>query len=207
MRVIGLTGGIGTGKSEVSATLRALGAEIIDADQEGHLAYRTGTVGWHRLLKIFGKDILDEDGEIERRELGQLVFGNPRDLARLNAAIHPLIKDRVSVRLRELAASGTEVAVVDAAVLYQAGWDDLTDEVWAITAPTDQMVQRVAAQRGMDSAEVQKRIAAQEPPETIVSRADVIIGNTGTLEQLRANVTRIWKERIHLKGDRKHGGN
>ena len=205
MRVIGLTGGIGTGKSEVSATLRALGAEIIDADEEGHRSYLQGTKGWRRLLEIFGDAILSEDGEIDRSKLGQLVFGDPQALTRLNAAIHPLIKGKVSARLRELSQSGTNVAVVDAALLYQAGWDDLTDEVWTVTTPPDRIVERLVAQRGLEEWEARRRIDAQDPPEAATSRADVIIENSGTLEQLWDSVTRIWSERILARGDSQNG--
>lgn len=206
MRIIGLTGGIGTGKSEVSATLRSLGGEIIDADREGHLAYRKDTEGWRRLLELFGESIKGEDGEIDRRQLGQLVFGDPQAMGRLNAAIHPLIKDRVSARIQELADGGTDVAVIDAALFYQAGWDDLTNEVWVVTSPSDQTLARLAAQRGMDEEEARGRIEAQEPPEAIASRADVVIENKGTLEQLKANVTSIWNERNFPRGDSQNGG-
>ncbi len=206
MRVIGLTGGIGTGKSEVSATLRALGAEIIDADAEAHSSYRQGTMGWRRLLEMFGDEILGRDGEIDRRKLGQLVFGSPQALARLNAAIHPLVRDRVSARLRELSENGTDVAVVDAALLYEAGWDDLTDEVWAVTAPPVQAAERLVEQRGLEDWEAQRRIDAQSPPDTVASRADVVIENAGTLEQLRETVTLLWNERILPRGDGQHGG-
>ncbi|MEE8517819.1 MAG: dephospho-CoA kinase [Dehalococcoidia bacterium] len=206
MRVIGLTGGIGTGKSEVSATLRALGAEIIDADAEAHSSYRQGTMGWRRLLEMFGDEILGRDGEIDRRKLGQLVFGSPQALAWLNAAIHPLVRDRVSARLRELSENGTDVAVVDAALLYEAGWDDLTDEVWAVTAPPVQAAERLVVQRGLEDWEAQRRIDAQSPPDTVASRADVVIENAGTLEQLRETVTLLWNERILSRGDGQHGG-
>ena len=149
MRVIGLTGGMGTGKSEVAAALAALGAEVIDADREGHLAYRSGTPGWQRVVERFGRDILGSDGQVDRSKLGSLVFGDPRALAALNAAVHPLIRERIEARLAELSAGGTGVVVLDAALLYQAGWNDRTDEVWVVTAPPEAAAERLRAQRGM----------------------------------------------------------
>ncbi len=206
MRVIGLTGGIGAGKSEVAATLATLGAAIIDADEEGHLAYRQGSIGWRRLGELFGESILAENGEIDRRALGELVFNSPQALAWLNAAIHPLIRQQMTQRLAKLRDAGTEVAVVDAALLYQAGWDDLTDEVWAVTAPVETVVERLAAQRGLQPWEAMARVQTQAPPEAVALRADVVIENTGELDALRVKVTELWNERILPKGEGRNGG-
>lgn len=196
MRVIGLTGGIGTGKSEVAATLAELGATVIDADAEGHLTYRRGSVGWQRVVDLFGESVLDEAGEVDRAKLGSLVFADAQALAALNAAVHPLIRERVAARLAELAEGSTEVAVVDAAVLYQAGWNDLTDEVWVVAAPAQAVADRLGAQRGMEQAAVRRRLEAQGDPAPLTTRADVVIDNTGSLEQLRARVMQLWVERI-----------
>jgi dephospho-CoA kinase len=196
VRVIGLTGGIGAGKSEVAATLGRLGAAVLDADQEGHDAYAPGTLGWRRITELFGPEMLTETGEIDRRELGQLVFSNPQAMAWLNAAIHPIIRERLSIQLDQLKALGCEVAVVDAAVLVDAGWDDLTDEVWLVAAPADKVMERTAVQRGTGQHEVHTRIIAQEAMiRNATARADVIIQNTGTIAELCAEVERLWKER------------
>ena len=103
-------------------------------------AYRKGSVGWRRIVELFTTAVLDDEGEIDRQALGSMVFNDPQALALLNAAIHPLIRDRVKARLRELGDGGTEVAVVDAALLYQAGWDDMTEEVWQVIAPTSMAI-------------------------------------------------------------------
>ena len=194
MRVIGLTGGIGTGKSEAAAALAELGAEVIDADAEGHLAYRSGTPGWERVVELFGRDILGPDGEVDRSKLGSIVFGDPAALASLNEVVHPLIRERIETRLAELAASGTGIAVVDAALLYQAGWDDLTDEVWVVTAPQEAVAERLVARRGMSGQTLRRRLEAQGTAETLASRAAVTIENAGSLRELRDRVGRLWHQ-------------
>ena len=205
MRVIGLTGGMGTGKSEVAAALAELGAEVIDADREGHLAYRSGTSGWERVVGLFGRDILDGEGQVDRAKLGSLVFGDPRALASLNEAVHPLIRERIEARLAEVSASGTGVAVVDAAVLYEAGWDDLTDEVWAVTAPPESVAERLRAQRGMSERTLRRRREAQAGAEALARRADVVIDNAGSLRELRDRVGRLWRQRILSEDSASHG--
>ncbi len=205
MRVIGLTGGIGTGKSEVAAALAKLGAEVIDADAEGHLAYRNGSAGWERVVELFGQDVLGPDGEVDRPKLGSIVFGDPTALASLNEAVHPLIRERIEARLAELAARGTGVAVVDAALLYQAGWDDLTDEVWAVTSPQEAVADRLVARRGMSEQTLRRRLEAQGPAETVASRADVTIENAGSLRELADRVRRLWQQRILKEGSASHG--
>ncbi len=205
MRVIGLTGGMGTGKSEVAAALAELGAEVIDADREGHSAYRSGTSGWERVLELFGRDILDAEGQVDRAKLGSLVFGDPRALASLNRAVHPLIRERIEARLAELSASGTGVAVIDAAVLYEAGWDDLTDEVWAVTAPPQSVAERLRAQRGMSERTLRRRLEAQGGTEALARRADVVIDNAGSLRELRDRVGHLWRQRILSEDSASHG--
>ena len=196
MYVIGLTGGIGAGKSTVCATLDRLGASIIDADREGHAAYAKGTIGWRRITALFGDAMLTEELEIDRRKLGQLVFGNPQAMGWLNSAIHPIIRDRIETQLAQLRALGCEVAVVDAAVLIQAGWDDLTDEVWFVKAPADIVAERVAQARGLQTWEVLGRIGAQqELVQEAEAKASVIVDNAGSMEELLAKIEQLWKDR------------
>lgn len=195
MRVIGLTGAIGAGKSEAARVLAELGAAVVDADAEGRRSYAKGTIGWRRLVELFSSRILDEEDEIDRSRLGALVFANPQALAWLNAAIHPLIRDRVTQALAEHREQGTAVAVVDAALLYQAKWDDLADETWAVSSPAELALERLAA-RGMSAEDARKRAAAQGDPEEALRRADAIIENKGSLDDLKANVQRAWRERI-----------
>ena len=194
MRVIGLTGGFGTGKGEVAVVLRSLGARIIEADGVGHQVYRRGTEGWRRVVDLFGQDVLAAGGEIDRRRLGEVVFSDSQALARLNAALHPLIRQEVQARLEKLEGEGTRVTVVVAALLLEAGWRDLVDEVWVVWAP--EVVERVRQQRGLTPAQVRQRLGAQSPPEWQLQQADVTIGNTGDLGALREQVEALWQERL-----------
>ena len=204
MRVIGLTGGIGTGKSEAAGVLSALGAAVIDADAEGHRAYAKGTIGWRRIVEIFSADLLDDNGEIDRRRLGALVFASPQALAWLNAAIHPLIRRRIIEALDERREAGVDVAVVDAALLYQAGWNDLADEVWAVAASPAAVVERLKL-RGMSPDDIRRRLEAQGQTEPLLARADVIIDNSGSLEELSDRIRQLWRQRISPEGSAIHG--
>ncbi len=195
MRVIGLTGGIGTGKSEAARILAEFGAAVIDADAEGHRAYTKGSIGWRRLVELFSSGILNDEQEVDRAKLGQLVFANPQALAWLNAAIHPLIRQQVSQAIERHRQGGEHAVVIDAALLYQAKWDDLADEVWAVSARPDVVLQRMQ-QRGLSPEDVRRRSDAQGGGDTALGRADAIIENSGPPEDLRARVQELWEERI-----------
>jgi dephospho-CoA kinase len=134
--------------------------------------------------------------EIDRRKLGQLVFGNAQAMGLLNSALHPIIRGRIEAQLRQLMDLGCAVAVVDAAVLIQAGWDDLTDEVWFVKAPTEIVAERVAQARGLQAWEIMGRInAQQELVQEAEAKAGVVIGNAGSMEELREKIEQLWKVR------------
>ena len=195
MRVIGLTGGIGTGKSEAANILASLGAVVIDADAEGHRAYAKGSIGWRRLVEIFSSGILNDDQEIDRARLGGLVFANPQALAWLNAAIHPLIRQQVTRAVEQHRQNGEHAVVIDAALLYQAKWDDLADEVWAVSAQPVTVLERLQ-KRGMTAEDARRRSESQGGAELALSKADEIIENDGTLDDLRVRVQELWETRI-----------
>ena len=148
MFVIGLTGGIGTGKTQVSRVLGELGAKVINADLLGHEAYRPNTQGWKEIIDTFGEGILALSGEVDRKALGAIVFGDAAALQRLNAIVHPRIYAMVQERIDGLAAKGHEVAVVEAALLVEAGWTDIADEVWVTTSCESAVVDRLRARDG-----------------------------------------------------------
>ena len=195
MRVIGLTGGIGTGKSEAANILASLGAVVIDADAEGHRAYAKGSIGWRRLVEIFSSGILNDDQEIDRARLGGLVFANPQALAWLNAAIHPLIRQQVTRAVEQHRQNGEHAVVIDAALLYQAKWDDLADEVWAVSAQPATVLGRLQ-KRGMTAEDARRRSESQGGAELALSKADEIIENDGTPDDLRVRVQELWETRI-----------
>ena len=195
MRVIGLTGGIGTGKSEAANILASLGAVVIDADAEGHRAYAKGSIGWRRLVEIFSSGILNDDQEIDRARLGGLVFANPQALAWLNAAIHPLIRQQVTRAVEQHRQNGEHAVVIDAALLYQAKWNDLADEVWAVSAQPATVLGRLQ-KRGMTAEDARRRSESQGGAELALSKADEIIENDGTPDDLRVRVQELWETRI-----------
>ncbi len=196
MLVIGLTGGIGTGKSEAARFMVALGANLIDADVVGHEAYRPHAEAWQRVVEAFGEGILGPDNEIDRRSLGAIVFADPEQLARLNGIMHPLMAGMVQDRIDGLREKGGEVVVVEAALLFEAGWDSLVQEVWVTDAPVDVIVERLAQRNGMGEDEARRRVASQMSREERLGRADFVIDNSSDVESMRATIDELWANRV-----------
>jgi dephospho-CoA kinase len=189
MKVIGLTGGIGSGKSTVAQILRELGALVIDADRVAHELYEPGTPGWHQVVNAFGPGIVSEKGTIDRKKLAAIVFADPQALAQLNGIMRPLVDAELRRRLEEYRKSESGAPVVlEAALLLEAGWHALVDQVWLVTAPPELIRQRLTAQRSMDPADVEARQNAQWKDEQRRPFAHVIIDNSGDLESLRRQV-------------------
>ncbi|MBU6281925.1 dephospho-CoA kinase [bacterium] len=194
MRVVGLVGGIGSGKSTVAAMLAELGALVIEADAIGHGIYRAGTPGFDAVVRAFGAGVVGEDGEIDRRRLAPIVFGDPARLAELNAIVHPRIRAEIERRIEDARAAGRVRAVaVEAAILIEAGWRDLVDLVWVVVAPRERIVERLASGRGIDRADAEARMRRQMSDEERRAAADLVIENDGGLEDLRGAVARAWK--------------
>ena len=200
MFVIGLTGGIGTGKSEVSRLLGELGAEVIEADRVAHEAYEPGARGWREVVEAFGEGVVGGDGRIDRKVLGGIVFGDEQARERLNGIIHPIVRRLLKERIAELERRGARVVVIEVPLLVEAikrqsGWTRMLDEVWVVTAPEDQAVARVRARSGLDEAAVRARIGSQATERERIEYADAVIDNGGSLEGLRREVTNLWRER------------
>ena len=162
MFVIGLTGGIGAGKTQVSNILKSLGATAINADQVGHEAYLPHTATWREVVAAFGEDILDSDEQIVRAKLGAIVFSDPAHLQKLNSIVHPRIYDMISDRIGSLSGNGVQVTVVEAALLIEANWTPLADEVWVVTSPRETVLSRLLA-RGMTPERAESIIESQMP--------------------------------------------
>ena len=192
--VIGLTGGIGSGKSTVAALLAARGAVVIDADKIGHDAYRPGSDGFRRVVEGFGKGIVAADGTIYRRALGAIVFADPAALARLNAIVHPLMAIDIRDRVAGVRATGSATPIViEAAILLEAGWKPLADRLWVVSVRPETAIVRVMASRGLPRAEVERRIAAQTSDAERRRQADLVIENDGTPADLAARVEEAWR--------------
>ena len=197
MIAIGLTGVIGSGKSTVAKMLVARGAAYIDADLVGHRSYEEGTFLHQRLIDEFGRGILAENGEIDRRRLGERVFGDPQALERLNAIVWPAMAETIEEDLRGFRLAKVEMAVLEAAVLFEAGWQRLVDEVWAVVASPEVARQRLAA-KGVAAEQAEARIRSQINNEARVQNVHVVIENNGNLAELEARVQSLW-EALHRR--------
>ena len=196
MRVIGITGGIGTGKSEVSRILQELGAVVISADQLGHEAYRPPTETWRRVVDAFGDNVMSSSGEIDRQRLGALVFSDPKARAILDSIVRPEISRLVSQRIQELKGEETDTIVLEAALLIEAGWDTLVDEVWVTHAPRETVVERLKARNHLSEVGIENRIAAQFPFEERAKHGQIIIENSASLKELQDRVRKLWRFRV-----------
>ena len=195
MFVIGLTGGIGTGKTHVSRLLEDLGAAIVNADLLGHEVYAPQSEGWRAVVDAFGEGIVADNGEIDRRALGGIVFSDPDALQQLNAIMHPRIYALAEQRLNSLAEQGVTNAVLEAALLIEAKWTPLVDEVWVTVSPEEDVVARLRY-RDMDEATARSRIDSQMPQAERVEHADVVIDNSTTPEELSATIRDLWTSRV-----------
>ncbi len=192
MKVIGLTGGISSGKSTVSQFLAELGAVIIDADKVGHEAFKPNTELWREVVATFGKQILSPNGDIDRKKLGEIVFSNSESLARLNQIMHPRMYDMIRAQIEEYRRQGVDVVVVEAAVLIEANWTPLVDEVWATLVSEASVVRRLNERSGLSEQQSLARIRSQMSNEERVKHADVVINNDGDVNQLKTRVKELW---------------
>jgi dephospho-CoA kinase len=191
--IIGLTGGIGSGKSVVGGMLADLGAHVIDTDKVGHRVYAPGSEGWRKLVDAFGDGILAPDGTIDRKRLAAIVFADPERRLALNAIVHPLIFQEIMREIGERRAAGfTGHVVLEAPVLVEAKGTRMVDRIWVVTAPRESVHARLAASRDLGRDEIEARMAAQLSDDERRARADLIIENTGDLETLRKRVAAAW---------------
>jgi len=198
MRILGLLGGVASGKSAVAELFRGLGAEVLDADRVGHEVLRLPEVR-EAVRAHFGPQVIDKDGQVDRRLLGRVVFGPPpdgaRELAVLEGITHPQIRRRLRDEVDRMAADGAKLAVLDAPVLLKAGWDAVCDGLALVDCPENLRLQRAMA-RGWTAAEFAAREAAQEPIEEKRRRADFVVDNSAAMEYTQAQVERIWGELV-----------
>jgi dephospho-CoA kinase len=192
--VVGLTGGIGSGKSTFAALLVERGAQVIDADQLGRDALRPGAPAWHSVLDTFGRQILAAGTmEIDRARLADIVFADSRRLAALNAIVHPVIFSGIADDLDRLRGTD-EIVIVDVALLLETGLDRGMDCIVAVTTNRQLRTERLQRDRGMTLSQIQARMGAQKPPEELEALADVVVRNNGDLEALSREADRVWAE-------------
>ena len=191
---IGLTGGIGAGKTAVAQRFAELGALVVDADALAREVVAAGTPGLAAVVGEFGPGVLRPDGGLNRAALGRLVFADEDRRARLNSIVHPLVRRRAA-ELVAAAPAGT-VVVQDVPLLVETGQADRFDLVVVVEAPAALRVERLARDRGMSAQEARSRMAAQATDGQRRAVADVVLVNDGDLDRLRAEVDRVWRERV-----------
>lgn len=202
MLTIGLTGGIGSGKTTVTKILAELGAPILDADKVGHAIYAPGGPAYADMIAAFGNGILADDRTIDRTKLGPIVFADPAALKRLNSILHPKMYARMREMIDAMRAAGeARPIVVEAAILIEANWLPLFNEVWLIVAAKERVIDRVERDRGLARVQVEARIKAQLSDDERRKHAAIVITNDSTIDDLRATLAATW--RAALKRNRK----
>ncbi len=192
MYVIGLTGGIGSGKSTVAKVLEAQGATVLSADIIGHEVYGPGRPAWQEIVNEFGRQVVADDGTIDRKKLGAIVFSDPKHLAALNSIVHPRMKGMMRERLAALAREDVEIAVLEAALLFEAKWDDLADEVWVTAVAPEIAARRTSERSGLPEDQVLERIKSQMSNEKRRRSAHVVIDTDCDLKGTRQQALDAW---------------
>lgn len=187
---IGLTGGIASGKSTVSRILRQLGAHIIDADAIARSQMRRGTPVWRAVVEAFGDQILKPDGEVDRKRLGEMVFRDPAKRRLLEEITHPPVIEEIERRIRALPEG---IVVVDVPLLVEAGMVPMVDRLWVVWVDREIQVDRLMKRDGIGREEAALRLGAQIPLEEKAKIADVVIDNSGSIDDTRLQVERAWR--------------
>ncbi|MDN5331376.1 MAG: dephospho-CoA kinase [Tepidanaerobacteraceae bacterium] len=195
MKVIGLTGGIASGKSTVSRMLRQKGAYIIDADEIAREIVKPGKPAWEDIVRYFGKEILDESGNIRRKKLAKIVFSDEKKLNLLNRITHPRIVEEIKREIEACRRRNEKIVIIDAALLLEIGLDVLVDEVWVVAVDEKTQIDRlIKRESSISYAEAMERIRAQMPLEEKLKFATRIIDNSGDIENTQKQVDEIWRE-------------
>ena len=196
MRIIGLTGNIASGKSAISYFLRTLGAEVVDMDKIGKQIQANNYRGIIKdIEERFGKEVI-KDEKIDRKRLGTIVFSDKKALITLNSIMIPLMTEKLLQIIDENREKGTKVLIVDAAILFEANWDKLVDEIWVVYVPREIQIKRLIERERMSKKEALMRVNLQENVYEKIERADIIIDNSKDLEAVKLKVLELWKKMI-----------
>jgi dephospho-CoA kinase len=197
MLTIGLTGGIGSGKSTVAQILGEFGAPVLDADKVAHTTYAPGASAYDAVIAAFGSEIMAADRTIDRKKLGAIVFNNPERLNKLTSIVWPATREAIRRSVTDLRASGAKLPiVVEAAILIEANWQSLFDEIWLVRAPREKVIARIESQRGLKPSETVARIRAQLSDEERAKHSTLTIENNGSIEDLRELLKEIWADAL-----------
>jgi dephospho-CoA kinase len=206
MLIVGLTGGVASGKSVVSRILKEEGAYLIDADQIARELVQPRTSAWEELVKVFGKEILQKDGSIHRKKLAAKVFSDPTQRDLLNRTLHPWIKEEMGRRLKAIGQKDPEaIVVIDAPLLVETGDHREMDKVIVVISTEAQQIARLREREGMDQEEARRIMASQIATEEKVKVADFVIRNEGSLEETERRAREVFQElkRIALQDKRR----
>ncbi len=203
MLIIGLTGNIGSGKSLAAAYLKELGAGIIDADLIARRVVEPESPALNEIIKAFGKEYLNEDGTLNRKKLGKLVFSSPESLSILNGITHPKIKAAIEKEISEFKKQGKAAAVIEAAILLEAGFESSADLIWLVVAEKEDILKRLAIRDGLSSKEALARLAAQAPPESLMAKADILIYNNGSKDYLFRQIQTAYSRALNYSTQNK----
>jgi dephospho-CoA kinase len=193
LKLIGLTGGAGSGKSTVAAMLRELGAEVLDADVAAHTVYEPGSLGFDLIEREFGPEYV-RDGMIDRARLGELVFRDTEARARLNAIVHPMVREWMAAQTANALMRGAAVVVQDVPLLFENGLENLYSDVLLVYVPEPLQIRRLVEERGLAEDRARAIVAAQMPIEEKRGRARHVIDNSGTREETRRQVEQFWNQ-------------
>ncbi len=196
MKLIGLTGGIASGKTTAADILRRLGVHVIDADAVARQVVAPGTAGLYAVTERFGERVIADDGQLDRAALGAIVMAEPEEKAALEAITHPLIQEAIAQRIQDRAMAGDPAVVVEAALLVETGSWRLYDQLWVVRTSRSTQIQRLAARKGCDEATAIQWIDNQLPIDQKVRHAHVVIDNDSDLNALEAQVHHAWMDFI-----------
>ena len=198
MRVIGLTGGIASGKSTVSSQLREeYGAVVLDADATAHEIAEPGAPLWEAFVSRYGKNrVLDADGALDREAVAEIVFRNPEERAWMDSMAHPLIRQKILERLDSFKTAEKATVVLDVPLLFEAGWDTIPNEIWVVYVDENTQLRRLMQRNALSERLARERIASQMSIEEKKRRADVVIDNSGTRENTAAQVRAAFARHI-----------
>ena len=201
--MICLTGGLASGKSTAVKHLATKGAVVIDADILGHQAYNPGTAAFDEVITSFGEEVRGGDGQIDRKALGGKVFGKPEALRKLTDIVWPEIRRLAELELAAIAASNSEaIVVLEAAVLFEAGWEDIGEEIWVLTVDRETAIERSMARDKAPRDAVERRLDSQLSNEVRTSRADVVITNDDSVAKMLAQIDSAYAESTGSSGAR-----
>ena len=196
MKIIGLTGGIGSGKTSVASKLRALGARVFDADEVAKNAVLPGTEGFRKVVEIFGTQIVDAEGKLDRTVLAEIVFNDKESLKTLEEIIHGYVWQETDKFLIECRQAGERAVILDVPLLIECGWYKKVDEVWLVALPVEKQIMRTMERSGMTAEAVQARIAAQMSLDEKKKYATLIIDNSETWEETEKQVIAAWEKAV-----------